>query len=367
MTPLELILKQLILQDGPVNIARFMELCLAHPTYGYYMTRDPLGRAGDFTTAPEISQMFGELIGLWAADCWQKMGAPTKVALVEFGPGRGTLMADALRAAKSVPDFNTALEVHLVEISPVLREIQRAALINHKIAWHYSIDTLPACPNIIIANEFFDALPIRQFMKQPSGWHERLVGLDKNNELVFGLSSNSTQTLKLGYPSTLVGEGDPKDRVRGVKNGAIFEISPASQDIIKSLSTHLKSHSGAALFIDYGHTQSGFGDTLQALKAHKMVSPLEHVGEADLTAHVDFEKLAKTALNAGLKVAQLTTQAAFLEQLGIHQRAETLIKNAKLEQQKLDIQSALLRLTDTASTGMGNLFKVLEATYFSSL
>jgi NADH dehydrogenase [ubiquinone] 1 alpha subcomplex assembly factor 7 len=359
MTPLESVIKQLILTDGPISVARFMELCLAHPTHGYYMTRDPLGRAGDFTTAPEISQMFGELIGLWAADTWQKLGAPARVAMVELGPGRGTLMADALRAAKSVPDFSASLEVHLVEISPVLRESQRKTLANHNITWHTSIDTLPACATIIIANEFFDALPILQFIKQPKGWHERLVCLNDAGELMFGLAD---QPIGQVLPSPLAGEGDPKDRERGIKNGFIFEISKASRDVANNLYQHLKSHSGAALFIDYGHIKSGFGDTLQALKAHKMVSPLEAIGEADITAHVDFERLAKIAINAGLDVQNLLTQAEFLSSLGIYQRAETLIKNAKTQVQKKDIQSALQRLVYPKPTGMGSLFKVLEIT-----
>jgi NADH dehydrogenase [ubiquinone] 1 alpha subcomplex assembly factor 7 len=361
MTPLESIIKQLILQDGPISVARFMELCLAHPTHGYYMTRDPLGCAGDFTTAPEISQMFGELIGLWAADAWQKMGAPTKIALVELGPGRGTLMSDALRAAKSVADFSASLDVHLVEISPVLREIQLKTLINHTITWHDSINTLPACPTLIIANEFFDALPIRQFVKQSTGWHERLVGLNEVGDLIFGISPQQAVEV---LPSPLAGEGASKRRVRGINNlptySSIFEISDASRDVAHNLYQHLKTHSGAALFIDYGHIQSGFGDTLQALKAHKMVSPFEHIGEADITAHVDFERLAKIAINAGLTVKQLTTQAEFLNQLGIHQRAQTLTNNSKTEAQKHDIQTALQRLLGTAPTGMGSLFKVLE-------
>ena len=360
MTPLESIIKQLILADGPISIARFMELCLAHPTLGYYMTRDPFGKAGDFTTAPEISQMFGELIGLWAADAWQKMGSPSKVALVELGPGRGTLMSDALRAAKSAPDFSASLEVQLVEISPILQDIQRATLKNHDVTWHQSINTLPSLPSIIIANEFFDALPIRQFIKQPTGWHERLIGFDSNNELIFGLAQNNTQNFELRCPSPLEGESVPEGRERGIKNGSIFEISQTSCDVIITLSTHLKSNSGAALFIDYGHIKSGFGDTLQALKAHKTIDPLDDIGEADITAHVDFERLAQTAVNAGIKVQQLTKQAEFLEQLGIHHRAATLIKNAKTEAQKQDIDTALQRLTDRSPTGMGSLFKVLE-------
>jgi NADH dehydrogenase [ubiquinone] 1 alpha subcomplex assembly factor 7 len=364
MTPLESIIKQIIAQDGPISVARFMELCLAHPVHGYYMTRDPFGCAGDFTTAPEISQMFGELIGLWAADTWQKMGAPAKIALVELGPGRGTLMSDALRAAKSVPTFSASLEVHLVEISPILRESQRNTLANYNVTWHQSIDTLPACPTLIIANEFFDAFPIRQFMKQSTGWHERLVGLNEVGDLIFGLSPQQAVEV---LPSTLVGEGASKRRVRGINNiptyGSIFEISEASRDVAYSLYQHLKSHSGAALFVDYGHIKSGVGDTLQALKAHKMVSPLEAIGEADLTAHVDFEALSKAAIQAGINVQEPITQAAFFKYLGIEHRATTLVKSAKTEQQKQDIETALQRLTNTTPTGMGSLFKVLEIYY----
>ncbi len=341
VTPLVTFIKEQITLDGAINIARFMELCLAHPVHGYYMTRDPFGEAGDFTTAPEISQMFGELISLWAYDTWQKMGAPAKVALVELGPGRGTLMADVLRVARVLPLFHESIEVHLVEISPVLQERQRVLLeaSGVSITWHLSVETLPNIPSLIIANEFFDALLIRQFVRGDSGWHEQLIGLDGAGALMFGLAAEPVALSQIG------------------KHGDIFELNEPSLDIIVTLSARLKAHGGAALIIDYGHIKTGFGDTLQALKAHKMVSPLEHVGEADITAHVDFEALAKAA--AGMVVYGAITQAEFLHNLGIKERAQKLMKGAKTEAQVTDIKQSYERLVDISSKGMGALFKVM--------
>ncbi len=349
MSGLERFIQYLIHDEGPMPVAHYMSLCLGHPEHGYYMTRDPFGAEGDFTTAPEISQMFGELIGLWAAEVWRMMGAPKRVALVELGPGRGTLMADALRAAKLVPEFSAAIEVHLVEMSPVLQERQKATLgpSAPRITWHQTIETLPGCPLIIIANEFLDALPIRQFIRQGAGWHERMVGLDELGQLVFGLALEAEAALA----ATLA------------EDGAVLEFAAIAQGIVESLAKKLLKQSGAALFIDYGHVQTGFGDTLQALKAHKPVSLLFNPGEADITAHVDFAALSRVGTKAGLRVQGAATQAEFLAALGIEYRAATLMKAAKSDAQRDTIQVAQQRLTDPAQTGMGTLFKVMALSH----
>ncbi|MCC7345840.1 MAG: SAM-dependent methyltransferase [Variibacter sp.] len=327
-----------------------MALCLAHPRHGYYLTRDPLGRAGDFTTAPEVSQMFGELLGLWAVAVWQLMGAPAQMNLVELGPGRGTLMADGLRAARLAPAFLAAAEVHLVEISPVLRARQRAALAAAPVAvqWHDALEAVPAGPAIVLANEFFDALPVNQAVKTARGWHERLVGLDPRGRLAFGLA-----------PAPLPGFAQALPGVRGAPPGAIFEWrDPAPA---QALGRRAASAGGAALIVDYGHTESAAGDTFQALRRHGYADPLASPGEADLTAHVDFAALAADARAAGATVHGPVTQGHFLRTLGIAARAARLQENASASQRKA-VDEALERLTGGSAgktAGMGDLFKVL--------
>lgn len=343
-TPLGAEIRTLIRLEGPISVARFMALALGHPRHGYYMTRDPLGAQGDFTTAPEISQMFGELIGLWAAHSWMSMGSPDRVALVELGPGRGTLMADALRAVgKAAPAFGRALELHLVETSPVLRQAQASRLANFHPSWHGDVAGLPDLPLIVIANEFFDALPIHQFVHRGGGWHERLVGLD-GDSLVFGLA-----------PEAIALPAAPRSNAL---DGTIVEYAEAGSLVMAELGRRIAGRGGAALIVDYGHIEFDVGDTLQAAAGHAFADPLARPGDADLTSHVCFETLARVAAEHGLGVDILTTQGHFLEELGIRQMAANLRRHAT-PTQAAAIDSALERLTDPSPRAMGSLFKVM--------
>lgn len=345
MNPVDQHLRQLIAHQGPVSVARYMQLALGHPEHGYYMRADPLGAAGDFITSPEISQIFGELIGAWCVQSWRDMGSPAAFALTELGPGRGTLMADALRAAKHAPDFLAAAQLHLVETSPVLRAKQLAA-IGPRAGWHHSVDTLPELPMLIIANEFFDALPVRQFQRAGRGWYERMVGSDPDtDELVFCLS-----------PEPLVDISFLPDAGRDAPAGTIIEICPAAVAIAGALAHRIAANGGAALIIDYGHAASAPGDTLQAMRAHTYCDVLADPGCADLTAHVDFAQLAGAARAAGARVYGSVAQGVFLNRLGIQQRAEILLRNADAAQAE-QIRTAVARLT--APDQMGSLFKVM--------
>lgn len=343
MSPLGAEIASAIAADGPMPLDRYMALCLSHPTHGYYATRDPFGRGGDFTTAPEINQMFGELIGLWAAQVWLQMGAPKRFALIELGPGRGTLMADMLRAGKAAPGFLEAAQVTLVETSPTLREVQATTLAGRNVRWAGAIEEAlgDACslPAIVISNEFFDALPIRQFVRAPEGWRERLVGLAPDGRLAFGLSPAAPD---LALPHA--------------PEGSIREVCPQALEIAARIGAHISAHGGAMLAIDYGYG-SGFGDTLQALSAHAFADPLETPGEADLTAHVDFSALARAASARGAVPMRLLDQADLLERLGLFARAEGLSRAAP--HRRDEIFSAAQRLTDRSLRGMGALFKAL--------
>ena len=343
MSPLETELRRTIALNGPVTLERYMELALTHPVHGYYTTRDPLGAGGDFVTAPEISQMFGELIGLWAAEVWAQMGSPTPLLLVELGPGRGTLTADALRAAQVSRDFNTALDIHLVEISPALETRQRQALAHagSRVHWHKSIDSLPDGPAIIVANEFFDALPVRHYVKTARGWCERLVGLDENDKLAFGSSAVPEPDLQIEAPY-----------------GSLLEIAATAQVLMSRLASRIAKHGGAMLVMDYGHGQTALGETLQALKGHEFADPLSEPGEADLTAHVDFAALGRAARAAGARVHGMLGQGAFLRALGIVQRAAALKRRAS-SSQIVTIDAALRRLTGSGEDDMGLLFKAM--------
>ena len=346
MSALKQILKESIAHDGPMALDTFMAVCLSHSRHGYYMTRDPFGVKGDFVTAPEISQMFGELLGLWAAETWMMIGAPEKIRLIELGPGRGTLMADALRAARISNEFSSALEVHLVETSPVLREVQERTLaqVNVPVSWHKSLDDVPEGPAIILANEFFDCLPVRHYVKASGQWHQRLVGLDGQGELSFGLAPDAETLLTMEAP-----------------DGAVLELSPASQLMMTHVAARIAKGQAAALIIDYGHGETGYGETLQALRAHQSVAPLECPGEADLTAHVDFAALTRAAQAAGADVFGPVSQGELLMRLGITQRADALKKRAS-EEQAQAIDLALARLVTErvgAAPGMGKLFKAI--------
>ncbi|MDJ0824514.1 MAG: SAM-dependent methyltransferase [Rhodobacter sp.] len=339
MTPLAELLIRRIAATGPISVAEFMADCLMHPAHGYYSTRDPLGAAGDFTTAPEISQMFGELIGLALAQTWADQGAPAPVTLAELGPGRGTLMADALRAAAKFPGFADAAQVHLVEASPALRARQRATLPGHAVTWHDHAGTLPEAPLLLIANEFFDALPIRQFQRDPSGWRERQVGLT-DGALAFGLSA----------PAPLA---ELAPRRADTTPGDIVETCAPARPVMGAIANRIAAHGGAALIVDYGDWRSR-GDTLQAVRGHAPEDPLAHPGAADLTAHVDFEALAQAA--PGLAHSRLTPQGVFLERLGITARAQALAGALSGDALTAHI-AAHRRLTHPAE--MGSLFKVL--------
>lgn len=348
--PLEDEIRHRIQLNGPLNLARYMSLCLGHSEHGYYMTRDPLGVLGDFTTAPEISQMFGEIIGLWTAYIWQAIGSPSRLHLVELGPGRGTLMADALRAIRSAaPRFMATLDVHLIETSPVLREKQASALKASGIVphWHDKVGSVPSGPAIFLANEFFDALPIHQYQRLETGWRERLVSIAPEGGFTTGLSG---MPAKQSYLPAAYHDAPP---------GSIAEISPARDRVMKAIAGRLSRQAGTALIIDYGHLRTAAGDTLQAVRKHEFANPFQNPGKADLTSHVDFEQLAKIASASGALPHSPLTQGAFLKALGIEARADMLRSKAD-SGKKQDIDIAIRRLTGESE--MGTLFKVLCVT-----
>ena len=350
------LLARRILVEGPLSVAAFMGEALGHPRLGYYMRRDPFGLSGDFTTAPEISQMFGELIGLWCVDMWGRLGGPAPFRLVELGPGRGTLMQDALRAAALVPAFRAAAEVHLVETSPALRARQRATLGTLPVTWHDRLEEVPEGPALIIANEFFDALPIRQVQKTAHGWFERLVALDEPS----GAADSPEGDPRFRFVLEAFGSSGARlvpAALRDAPEGSVVEVSPASQAVARLIGERLAAHPGAALVIDYGHAAGpAVGDTLQAVRRHAHAPVLEAPGEADLTAHVDFAAIAAAARGAGAASFGPVDQGAWLTRLGIVPRAAAL-KRAATPRQAADIDAALARLIDP--TQMGTLFKVL--------
>jgi len=345
MTPLARRLRDRIQADGPVTVADFMATALGDPEHGYYMHRDPLGRAGDFTTAPEIGQVFGEMIGLWAAAAWQAMGAPDPVRLVELGPGRGTLMADALRAARALPAFADAVRVHLVETSPALRASQKAALAAHDPTWHGTFAELPEGPAIILANEFFDALPVHQYERHGADWRERLVGLAEGGEALCFVTGPVVD------PGAIAAIPAP--------SGAVLESCPAGRALAGDIGARLARAGGVALIVDYGPDRRAPGESLQAVRDHAARGPLAEPGEADLTAHVDFQTLAGAARAAGAGVQGPVPQGAWLRRIGIETRAGVLLRKANARQAK-DILAALHRLT--APDQMGALFKTMAIT-----
>ncbi|MCC6597918.1 MAG: SAM-dependent methyltransferase [Alphaproteobacteria bacterium] len=349
--PLEEILIRHIARNGPVDVGWFMNFALTHPEHGYYGHRDPLGRGGDFVTAPEISQMFGEMLGLWVADWWMRIGAPDPFILLECGPGRGTLMADALRATRHVSGFHAAAKIHLLEISPALRVKQKAALLGFSPCWHEGLEMLPGgMPIIALANEFLDALPFRQVQKTPEGWQERVINHDAAHGFFFALRPCDFEISQRLSPD-----------LAQAPVGSIFEYSPAREGCILNLARRVMSQGGAALFIDYGHEGGGTGDTFQAVHVHRFCDVLEKVGEADLTSHVDFGALRKVLLAQGVPVYGPLPQGAFLKNLGIEVRAQDLLR--KNGPEKADsLQKDLHRLC--ASSEMGTLFKVIAVSRF---
>jgi NADH dehydrogenase [ubiquinone] 1 alpha subcomplex assembly factor 7 len=329
-----------IAAQGPMRLDDYMSMCLLHPQHGYYTTRTPFGAQGDFITAPEISQMFGELIGLALAQAWLDQGAPAQFTLAELGPGRGTLMADALRAASRVAGFAEAAQITLLEASPALRNVQAATLNGHIPQWIEHIDALPAQPIFLIANEFFDALPIRQFVREDSRWRERQVGV-QNGALAFGLGPAQPQPA-LAH------------RLEDTKDGDLIEDCAVAAPIMSTIAARIAQHGGAALVFDYGDWRS-LGDTLQAVQDHKTTNPLATPGHADMTAHVDFEALLRATTTAPCTATRITPQGVFLERLGITARAKTLAKSLSGAALEAHI-TAHRRLTHPQE--MGNLFKV---------
>ncbi|MCO6185472.1 class I SAM-dependent methyltransferase [Rhizobium sp. L1K21] len=352
-TPLGEKIKALIKSGGPISVTDYFALCLADPEHGYYKTREPFGREGDFTTAPEISQLFGEMVGVFMVQAWHAMNKPPRFNLAEIGPGRGTMMSDMLRVIEKLsPDMFDAASVHLVETSPRLRRIQAETLAPKvdKIEWHDGFDGIPDGPLLLAANELFDAIPIRQFVKTETGFRERMVGLDSDDALTF------TPGIAKLDPALLPGPAANQPI------GTILEIAPARCAVMQAICQHLMLHGGVALAIDYGYVESGFGDTLQALHAHAFDPPLARPGLADLTSHVNFEELLLTAAKTGIHVNGLTEQGDFLIGMGIAERAEALGRGQ--DQQTQDtLRSALERLAGQADGQMGSLFKVMAVSH----
>ena len=321
---------------GPISVAQYMTACLHDPDFGYYATRPAIGEAGDFITAPMISQMFGEMLGVWAASAWELMGRPAELRMVEIGPGDGTLMSDVLKTVRHAPGFLEAADVWLVETSAPLRRRQAKAL-GETVRWAASLAEVPAgAPTLVVANELLDCLPARQFVRTAIGWAEQVVGLDADGELAFGLAATPA--------AGLLPDAAP---------GQVFEQSAAQAALGADLGRRIAADGGAALLIDYGRAEPGFGDTLQALFRHQKVDPLACPGEADLTVHADFPAVMAAARAEGAQAAILT-QTAFLARMGIGERAEALVRAAPGKTGTLGRQLHRLIGADE----MGELFKV---------
>lgn len=350
MTRLKDRIAELIATAGPIPVSDYMALCLFDPEAGYYTTRDPFGAAGDFITAPEVSQMFGELVAVWVYEAWRAVGSPVPITLAEIGPGRGTLMKDMLRALKRLdPALVGAATTALIEASPRLRQVQKEILndASGAIEWHETVASLPAAPLLIVGNELFDAVPIRQFVRTADGWRERMVGLDAKGGLGFYAGAASLD------PSLL----PPGADVATV--GAIVEIAPARSALMQTIADHIAAHGGAGLFFDYGHLQPAVGDTLQAMRRHEYEDVLASPGNADLTAHVDFAALAASTRTSGLR-ADFTTQGSFLLGMGLLERAGRLGADAD-EATRERLSSEVERLAGPRA--MGDLFKVLAVAH----
>ena len=346
MTTLAEALRAEIMRDGPISVARFMAIAVQHPEHGYYRRGDPLGADGDFVTAPEIVQMFGELIGLWCIVTWRQMGAPVALNLIELGPGRGSLMADSLRAAETEPEFLRAVSVHLVESSPGLKERQLASLGHVRPVWHEHFATTPRGPMLLIANEFFDALPVRQFERRAPGWHERLVANDSGSGgLAFVLSDRAIDDETVIPPAHHL-----------APLGAWCEASAAALALAGEIGARLGADGGAALIVDYGPARARAGVSLQAVRRHRPHDVLADPGTADLSAHVDFESLARAAEDAGARPHGPVPQGVFLRRLGIEARAEALLARATPDQAAI-LRAGCRRLIGEGE--MGILFKVL--------
>ncbi|MGD9805643.1 MAG: class I SAM-dependent methyltransferase [Hyphomicrobiaceae bacterium] len=342
-TPLARLIARRIADSGPITVREYMTLCLSHPEHGYYRARRAIGAAGDFITAPEISQVFGELLGLWAAVVWQQMGSPAPFQLVELGPGCGTMMADALRATQRVKGFSNAARVVLVEASPVLRDMQRQTLAQTTVdvRWLAEAAEIKPAPTILLANEFLDVLPITQLMREGDGWHEITVELDVRGTLTFG---SKAACWREALPSL----------AHAAPIGSVLELRDFAP-LSETLAAIAAGSPLGALFIDYGHEATGFGDTLQAVRQHRSEPPLAAPGEADLTAMVDFEAAAAALTNGRVMVERLATQAEFLGSLGAIERGSRLMSANPARAGEIEMGVARLM----SPQGMGTRFKAL--------
>ncbi|MCX8100679.1 MAG: SAM-dependent methyltransferase [Geminicoccaceae bacterium] len=344
MTGLAERLRKSLAFEGPMPLSRFLALAMAERSAGYYTTRDPLGAAGDFTTAPEISQCFGELVGAALAQAWLDRGAPAPVRLVELGPGRGTLLLDAFRATQRVADFHRAIELHLVEASPVLRALQAERLAAFAPRFHDRLETVPeGRPLLLIANEFFDVLPIRQFVRTADGWRERLVAADEHGRLGFVLAPHALSLPELGTD---------------LREGTVVELSPARAALACEIGRRIAAAGGLALLVDYAKV-GAVGDSLQAVRGHRRADPLEEPGNVDLSSRVDFDALARAARTQGAAVFGPIGQGAFLERLGIRARLARLAAG-RPEPVARALAAGVRRLVDPEE--MGTLFRVLAVT-----
>jgi len=335
---------------GYIPLRDYMAFCLNHPTHGYYSTQKPLGKDGDFITAPEISQIFGELIGLWFIDAWESKGCPPKLAFLELGPGRGLLMQDILKVMALRPALLKALEIHLVEINPHLKQEQITALTPHSLTHHKALedalDAIGDTPTFCLANEFFDAFPLDQYIYKEEAWHKRYVIYDETKECF---------TFKDLVPEDHFGNCAFPMKP---ESGTIMETAPLVESLFRKITSHLEKNGGASLIIDYGYDQFGYGDTVQALKKHKSTSIFKDIGQIDLTAHVNFATLRRIAQNVPNLGVHLETQGTFLKSLGIEMRTQTLQQKTQDSETKDNLQKSAARLID--SDQMGNLFKVLQ-------
>jgi len=352
-TKLEDRIKALIDSAGPISVAEYMALCLLDPVDGFYPTRDPLGSAGDFITAPEISQMFGEVLGLFVLQSWIDLGKPDPFFLIELGPGRGVMMGDMLRAASLDQGFKKAVQVVLIEASAALEAVQGQTLghLGFPVQWVTRLETAPIGPSLVIGNEFLDCLPIRQFIQRDpfagkDGWHERHVGMDEDGRFRFEIGPEPVgATAKSFLP----------DAQKDARKDELLESCPTAYQIIETLKTRFEAHPGRALFIDYGPETTEFGDTLQALKRHKKIGVFDLPGDSDLTARVDFQTLLEVGTSQGLLASGPVTQREFLSKLGLEMRAVALARSQP--DSKAVIARQLHRLTDDSE--MGELFKAV--------
>ena len=340
---LEQILINKIDKAGGIDLGEFISTALIHPEHGYYSNRDPLGAAGDFTTAPEISQMFGEVVGAWVIDLWMRMGSPKALNLIECGAGRGTLLADIMRVSSCVGGFVEAVQIHIIEASPLLRKKQRQALDGYDVKWHENISDVSVDNScIILGNEFLDALPIEQVKRGEDGWQQRIITID-SGAFKYGWRKADKALLEMLPTKT--------------ESNQIYEVSPARNGFIDDCAKLLNKNGGAALFIDYGYIRLHYCDTLQSMKSHEFVDVLQDIGACDITSHIDFDALSKHASNQGVSVEQIITQRKFLLSLGIGARHSALKNVAESEAVAIDLDQGLKRLI--ATDQMGDLFKVM--------